>query len=94
MSLVDFLSYGGEGGVGMGEVAGVILVGSELLSFDCVEGDCDEDDRLVFRGDDGGPVFIDSVSKGSVSMDESEVFGVCCSLVYGMDGVKDIDVGE
>ncbi|GJY18128.1 gag-pol polyprotein, partial [Tanacetum coccineum] len=89
-----FTSYGGGGGVGMGEVVGVILVGSELLSFDGVEGDYDEDDRSVFRGDDGGPVFIDSVFKGSVSLDESKVFGVCCYLVCGMDGVEDIDVGE
>nr|GEU90156.1 reverse transcriptase [Tanacetum cinerariifolium] len=71
-----------------------LLVGSELLSFDGVKGDCDEDDRSVFKGGDGGPVFIDSVSKGSVSLDESEVFGVCCSLVCRMDGVEDIDVGE
>ncbi|GJW91815.1 hypothetical protein Tco_0169368 [Tanacetum coccineum] len=98
MVLVDFLSCGRGGGAGVDEVVGVVWIGSALLSFGGVEDDedvvdSDENDELVFRGGDVRSVFIDSVFRGGESLDEFELFGVCCSSVCGMNGVEDIDVG-
>nr|GEW57950.1 hypothetical protein [Tanacetum cinerariifolium] len=96
--LVDFLSCGRGGSAGVDEVVGVVWIGSALLSFGGVEDDedvvdCDENDEPVFRGGDGGSIFIDSMFRGCESLDEFKLFGVCCSSVCGINRVKDIDVG-